>query len=132
MVGGTTIVLRAVGPQDIYLFGNPQITHFKAVYRRHTNFAKEYKKIVNSGGTSIDFGKTLEYLIASEGDLLGELFVSVKIKATSSSATSHTINHFGNSLLKSVESGNIVGDGKLSNILECVLLKLENISIFLL
>ena len=103
MVGGTTIVLRAVGPQDIYLFGNPQITHFKAVYRRHTNFAKEYKKIVKSGGESINFGSTLEYLIASEGDLLGELFLSVKIKATSSSATSHTINHFGNSLLKSVE-----------------------------
>lgn len=27
--------------QDIYLTGNPQITFFKVVYRRHTNFAIE-------------------------------------------------------------------------------------------
>ena len=33
--------LVAYGAQDIYLTGNPQITFFKVVYRRHTNFAKE-------------------------------------------------------------------------------------------
>jgi hypothetical protein len=31
----------AYGAQDVYLTGNPQITFFKAVYRRHTNFAME-------------------------------------------------------------------------------------------
>ena len=30
--------LVAYGAQDIYLTGNPQITFFKVVYRRHTNF----------------------------------------------------------------------------------------------
>ena len=33
--------LVAYGAQDIYLTGNPQITFFKVVYRRHTNFAVE-------------------------------------------------------------------------------------------
>ena len=33
--------LVAYGAQDIYLTGNPQITYFKVVYRRHTNFAME-------------------------------------------------------------------------------------------
>jgi len=33
--------LVAYGAQDIYLTGNPQITFFKVVYRRHTNFAQE-------------------------------------------------------------------------------------------
>ena len=32
--------LVAYGAQDVYLTGNPQIT-FKAVYKRHTNFAME-------------------------------------------------------------------------------------------
>ena len=32
-----------LGPkaQDIYLTGNPQITFFKVVYRRHTSFSVE-------------------------------------------------------------------------------------------
>jgi len=33
--------LVAYGAQDVYLTGNPQITFFKVVYRRHTNFATE-------------------------------------------------------------------------------------------
>ena len=34
--------LVAYGAQDLYLTGNPQITFFKAAYKRHTNFASEY------------------------------------------------------------------------------------------
>ena len=33
--------LVAYGAQDIYLTGNPQITFFKVVYSRHTNFSME-------------------------------------------------------------------------------------------
>ena len=33
--------LVAYGAQDVYLTGNPQITFFKVVYRRHTNFSIE-------------------------------------------------------------------------------------------
>ena len=41
MTGGL-MQLVAYGSQDLYLTGNPQITFFKAVYRRHTNFSMEY------------------------------------------------------------------------------------------
>jgi len=34
--------LIAYGSQDIYLTGNPTITFFKYLYKRHTNFATEY------------------------------------------------------------------------------------------
>ena len=30
------------GAQDIYLSGNPTMTFFKTVYRRHTQFGSEY------------------------------------------------------------------------------------------
>lgn len=40
MAGGL-IQLVAYGAQDVYISSNPQITFFKAVYRRHTNFALE-------------------------------------------------------------------------------------------
>ena len=40
MAGGL-MQLVAYGAQDVYLTGNPQITLFKVVYRRHTNFSTE-------------------------------------------------------------------------------------------
>ena len=40
-MGGGLMQLVAYGAQDIYLTGNPQITFFKVVYRRHTNFSME-------------------------------------------------------------------------------------------
>lgn len=40
-MGGGIISLVANGAQDVYLTGNPQITYFKVIYRRYTNFAME-------------------------------------------------------------------------------------------
>ena len=40
-MGGGIMQLVAYGAQDIYLTGNPQITFFKVVYRRHTNCSME-------------------------------------------------------------------------------------------
>ena len=40
-MGGGLMQLVAYGSQDIYLTGKPQITFWKSVYRRYTNFAIE-------------------------------------------------------------------------------------------
>ena len=48
-MGGGLMQLVAYGAQDIYLTGNPQITFFKVVYRRHTNFAMECVEQTLSG-----------------------------------------------------------------------------------
>ena len=40
-MGGALMQLVAYGAQDVYISGNPQITLFKVVYRRHTNFSME-------------------------------------------------------------------------------------------
>ena len=45
MTGGLLQIVTS-GRQDIYLTINPQITFFKKVYRRHTNFAVELKEII--------------------------------------------------------------------------------------
>ena len=54
-MGGGLMQLVAYGAQDIYLTGNPQITFFKVVYRRHTNFAME--AIVQTFEGKFDFGR---------------------------------------------------------------------------
>ena len=40
-MGGGLIQLVVKGKQDAYLTGNPQITFFKMIYKRYTNFAIE-------------------------------------------------------------------------------------------
>ena len=60
--------LVAYGSQDIYLTGNPQITFFKIVYRRHTNFSMESIEQTFSG--TIGFGRTLSTIVSRNGDLL--------------------------------------------------------------
>ena len=74
-MGGGLMQLVAYGAQDIYLTGNPQITFFKVVYRRHTNFSCEVIEQTISGtstlGTSTARGIVT---VARNGDLLGRVY----------------------------------------------------------
>ena len=40
-MGGGLIQLVATGAQDVYLTGNPQISYFKKVQRKYTNFSNQ-------------------------------------------------------------------------------------------
>jgi len=61
--------LVAYGAQDVYLTGSPQITFFKSVYRRHTNFAVE--AVENTFQGNPDFGKKVSVIVSRNGDLHG-------------------------------------------------------------
>ena len=65
-MGGGLMQLVAYGAQDIYLTGNPQITFFKVVYRRHTNFSME--EIAQTQNGSVDFDSTASFTISRNGD----------------------------------------------------------------
>jgi hypothetical protein len=73
--GGGLLQLVALGKQDIFLTGNPQITWFKMVYRRYTNFALESQQIYFDGDP--DFGKRVTALIPRRGDLLGPILLEI-------------------------------------------------------
>ena len=76
-MGGGLMQLVAYGAQDIYLTGNPQITFFKVVYRRHTNFSME--SIEQTFNGSADFGKRVTCTISRNGDLLSRVYLQVTI-----------------------------------------------------
>ena len=63
-MGGGLMQLVAYGAQDIYLTGNPQITFFKVVYRRHTNFGMEsIEQTWNGTSTGVSGGRcTAQFL----------------------------------------------------------------------
>ena len=71
-MGGGLMQLVAYGAQDIYLTGNPQITFFKVVYRRHTNFSMESIEQTING--SVGAGSRVTSTISRNGDLVYRLF----------------------------------------------------------
>ena len=73
MGGGGLMQLVAYGSQDIYLTGKPQITFFKSVYRRYTNFAIE--SIAQDVLGTPQFGGQVSVNIARNGDLLKRLWI---------------------------------------------------------
>ncbi len=68
--------LVAYGSQDIYLTGNPQITYFKMVYRRYTNFAME--SIIQPIDGDFNFDRNCSCTIARNGDLIHKIYVEVE------------------------------------------------------
>jgi hypothetical protein len=76
-MGGGLMQLVAYGAQDVYLSGNPQITFFKVVYRRHTNFSVE--PIQQTWNGAADFGRTVTCNINRNGDLITNMYVAVKL-----------------------------------------------------
>jgi len=66
--------LVAYGAQDIYLTGNPQITFFKVVYRRHTNFSIECVRQTFNGDTTAN--SSVSATISRNGDLLYRMYIT--------------------------------------------------------
>ena len=75
-MGGGLMQLVAYGAQDIYLTGNPQITFFKVVYRRHTNFSMEcIQQTINGTSTVGSSATSGTVTVSRNGDLLGKCYV---------------------------------------------------------
>ena len=74
MAGGL-MQLVAYGAQDVYLTGNPKVTFFQAVYKRHTNFAMEaIQQTIN--GTAAN-SQRISVTIARNGDLVGYMYAQI-------------------------------------------------------
>lgn len=76
-MGGGLMQLVAYGAQDVYLTGNPQITFFKVVYRRYTNFAIETVELSLNG--TADFGKRVTVTITRNGDLVTRMYLRIEL-----------------------------------------------------
>jgi hypothetical protein len=83
-MGGGLMQLVAYGAQDIYLTGNPQITFFKVVYRRHTNFSMESIEQTING--TVASGGRVTTTISRNGDLVGRCYLQ------STCAAAHVLN----------------------------------------
>jgi len=105
-MGGGLLQLVAYGAQDVYLTGNPQITFFKVVYRRHTNFAME--SIEQSFNGNVSLGSRVSVLVTRNGDLINRVYFKCKLSNTNSvqnddSTKIALVPYYGLRLLKNIE-----------------------------
>jgi hypothetical protein len=100
-MGGGLMQLVAYGAQDIYLTGNPQITFFKVVYRRHTNFAVE--SIEQTFNGQADFGRRVTATISRNGDLIQQMYLEVVLPIVATVSSAEWTYGVGNALVKQAE-----------------------------
>ena len=104
---GGLIQLTAYGAQDFYLTGNPQISFFKAVYRRYTNFSMEMIEILPNVNVDLqenaDSSK-LSFKISRNGDLVKDMYLVFTLPSIFSSATKsfEWIKRIGEYIIKEV------------------------------
>jgi hypothetical protein len=74
-MGGGLLQLVAYGAQDAYLSGNPQITFWKGLFKRHTNFAMEPFRINLTGQAG--WGVKHSAILGRHADLLYSTYLEV-------------------------------------------------------
>ena len=105
-MGGGLLQLVSYGAQDIYISGSPQITFWKVLYKRHTNFAMESIEVTFNG--QADFNKRVTAVINRNADLMYRTYLQVVLPAVDfTTATSlrrfRWLNYIGHRLIKTVE-----------------------------
>ena len=75
-MGGGLLQIVAYGLNDTMLTGNPQISFFKTVFRKHTNFYKESIEQIYSG--DVRSGNKIGIKLSKQGDLLSGLLLEFK------------------------------------------------------
>ena len=107
-MGGGLLQLDSYGAQDIYISGNPQITFWKVLYKRHTNFAMESIEVTFNG--QADFNRRVTAVINRNADLMYRTYVQVVLPAVDLSSAGSTqlnrfrwLNYIGHRLIKVVE-----------------------------
>lgn len=76
-MGGGILQLSSYGGQDVETIGNPQMTFFKSVYKRHTNFAIETIEQSFEGNITNNENK-ITSIINKNGDLIHRCFLDIK------------------------------------------------------
>jgi hypothetical protein len=88
---GGLIQITNYGSHDIMLTNNPEITFFKLIYRRYTNFGKIFVTV--KFDNPVSFGSTSVLNIPKSYDLLSNLILQIKLPTFDNSQIINLINN---------------------------------------
>ena len=98
------MALLAKGSQDRHLTSHPQMSFWKACFKRHTNFSSESIQVLLTGDTS--FGGLCRAVLPRKGDLVTDIYLSVELPAVSVTGPDPAVkwtNSLGHALIEYVE-----------------------------
>lgn len=105
---GVGLLILATGSRESnFITKNPEITFFKVLYKRHTNFSIE--TIPQYFINPIDFGRQTTINISKHGDLISDIYLYLKLPPLVSSNDSYNnyeisyVKNLAYSLIKKVE-----------------------------
>ena len=114
-MGSGLMQLLATGQQDIYLTGNPAMTHFKKVFRTHTNFAMEPIEVpfVNRSDCFIYEKTSFKAKIERHADLIAQVYFVFEIPdiVSDNVMSFRWIEHLGEAIIDNCSisiGGNII------------------------
>jgi len=105
------IQLVATGKENLFLTNDPQITFFKIIYRRHTNFSLE--DIDQYFTHEINFGKKSSCKLSICADLINKVCLKIvlpEILKTNNNTKFAWIKNIGHAMIKNIE---VEIDGKI-------------------
>jgi hypothetical protein len=103
-MGGGLLQLVAYGAQDAYITGNPHITFWKVLYKRHTNFAMEAFRVNFTGSPT--YGQRVVAVVNRNADLMYKTYLEVQLPDTYTNSVKWTAaweRRLGYQLLKKIE-----------------------------
>ena len=110
MAGGSLHLSANQGTGDDIININPQITFFKKVYKRHTNFGLETIEISESTNSSVNFGQSVTYTITKTGSLISDMYIEFTLPPAI-----NTDGLRGNKTIEVVQEGGVDLVGAVNN-----------------
>lgn len=103
-MGGGLFQLVAYGVEDLVITHNPEVTYFKMVFKRHTNFTSE--SIPQNFVGKVNFGRRVNSLLSKNGDLISGVHIQVTLPKIPQDPTGECVyswvRNIGHVLIKNV------------------------------
>jgi len=90
-MSGSITQLVAIGAQDVYLTGNPEVSFFRSTYRRHTNFAHVVNRQVLQGAVNPSGMSSVK--LERKGDMVSYVYLTKRNGLTQTAFNKTDIDH---------------------------------------
>jgi len=77
MSSGGLLQIVSSGKEDIYLTTSPEITFFKKVYKKHTNFSVELREIMSN--QIADYNSIISFNLNNIGDAIHRCYLEIDL-----------------------------------------------------
>lgn len=95
------LLLTSIGKENIYLSTKPEITFFKILYKKYTNFSMEATPQFFK--STPDFGRKCSVIISKNADLLGMTYLYIELPDINSDLHFKWVDKIGIALINNIE-----------------------------